>query len=235
MSAIALQAELREVRLYGVLAKKFGRVHRLAVLTAQEAVQALCAVLPGFRAHMQAHSEPGYQVFVGSRRGSGLPAEQLATPAGTREPISIVPVVAGAKKQGVGNIIAGVVLIVASLVYGFYTEDWKTAVQGVSYGSTLIFQGVLQYLSAPKPTERDKRANQTSFGFDGPVNTDEEGLPVPVNYGRVITGGARISAGISTDELPIAASTGGLTPAVLPGEQPQNPKDYDFRDDGGGG
>ena len=42
-----------------------------------------------------------------------------------------------------------------------------------------------------------------SYTFSGPVNTTAQGQPVPVGYGRLIVGGAVISAGITTEEIPI--------------------------------
>ena len=51
------------------------------------------------------------------------------------------------------------------------------------------------------PMERPE--NQPSYAFGGAVNTTAQGQPVPIGYGRMIIGGAVISAGITTEEIPI--------------------------------
>src|SRR5262245_46099485 len=107
---------LIDVKLYGHLRARFGRVYRFAIRTPAEAVRALCVCVPGFRQYLQANSEPGYRVVVdkepidckGSERrlyfGHGLKA------------IKIVPVVAGA--AGGGKIILGAALIGLSFLGG---------------------------------------------------------------------------------------------------------------------
>lgn len=42
-----LTPEVKVIRLYGVLGATFGHVHRLAVDSPQEAIKALCTVIPG--------------------------------------------------------------------------------------------------------------------------------------------------------------------------------------------
>ena len=41
--------KVREVRLYGILGTRFGRIHRLAVTSTSEALRALSVLIPGFR------------------------------------------------------------------------------------------------------------------------------------------------------------------------------------------
>lgn len=67
---------LRTVRLYGKLGARFGRIHRLAVASAAEAVRALCALRPGFERELMTSREKGvgYAVFLGKKN---LRAEQL--------------------------------------------------------------------------------------------------------------------------------------------------------------
>jgi predicted phage tail protein len=53
---------LKTVRLYGHLARKFGREFKFHVTSPSEAVAALKATVPGFEAYMISHSAPGYHV-----------------------------------------------------------------------------------------------------------------------------------------------------------------------------
>lgn len=206
---------LREVRLYGHLARRFGRVHRFDVASPAEAVAALRANFPGFQAHVLAHNEPGYRVIVGKR---GLTREQLALPAGGAEPIRIVPVVAGAKRGGIGQIILGTVLIVAGSVattLGF-TPVGKYLVQA---GIASMLGGVVQLLTPQPPGPKERPENQPSYFFDGAVNTTAQGQPVPALFGRLVVGGAVISTGINAEEIaqPQAAEP---PPPARPQDQP---------------
>lgn len=197
---------MREVRLYGHLGKRFGRVHRYEVRTPAEAVRALCATLPGFRAYLIEHSRPGYRVRVG-REARTL--EQLTLPAD--DAIRIVPVTAGAG-NGLGSVILGAALIGFGVMTGgasmTLAAAWGAggmALAGylaTNIGLSLVLGGVAQMLSPqPKsPGTADRPENKPSYAFDGPVNTAAQGNPVPVCYGRLIVGSQVVSAGMSTEE-----------------------------------
>ena len=184
---------LREVRLYGVLGRRFGRVHRLAVESAAEAVRALCVVLEGFEAHLMRHSQPGYHVFSGRLN---LGADDLSKPSGQDEVIRIVPAVVGAKRGGVLQTIIGAVLIVAGVYFG--------VPQLVQVGIAMMIGGVVQMLSPQrKANEGDKAQGTPSYSFNGAANTDAEGGCVPVLYGQLLVGSVVISGGIRTQDIAI--------------------------------
>jgi predicted phage tail protein len=72
-------------------------------------------------------------------------------------------------------------------------------------GASLILGGVAQMLS-PAPTfssfERGKEAARLeSFTFSGITNTVQQGMPVPICYGRCYIGSAVISSGLDVDQL----------------------------------
>lgn len=208
---------LREVRLYGHLGQRFGRVHRFDVATPAEALQALIANFAGFAEHLRRHSEPGYRVLTGKR--PIMEVEELSQRRTGTEPIKIVPVVAGAKK-GWGRILAGYVLVVvgtALSVFGYVAIGQPIAQAGVA----LALQGVVQLLTpvpkAPKPSERPE--NDPSYFFDGAVNTSAQGQCVPVLLGRLIVGSAVVSAGLSAEEFVISQGT--------PPDRPLLPDDED--------
>jgi predicted phage tail protein len=225
-------ATLREVRLYGELGRRFGRLHRLAVLTTAEAVQALCAVLPGFeRAFLGPDGRAGYHVFVGrGERRSAITLRQAVDPVGRTEPIRIVPAIAGAK-SGLVPILIGAILIYMSggmAAAGMATEGTvggMVASVGMNIGVALVVGGIIQVLSPQNRQGANANAQNTpSYNFDGPVNTTQEGLPVPLGYGRCITGSAVISAGLDTSDQ-VTADAPPTPPPVqdLPPEQPQYP------------
>ncbi|MCW5657456.1 MAG: tail assembly protein [Burkholderiaceae bacterium] len=222
-------AALTEVRLYGHLGRRFGRVHHLAVASAREAMHALGVVQPGFAQAVLAH-EAGVHVFVGQRRpGNDIGAHQLDAPVSTREPICVVPAVAGAKRQGVLQVIVGVLIwwfapYLAGYVYGSTGAIGAAAAistYGTQLGMALALGGVVQALGARQQRTSPRPENLPSYHFDGPVNTTQQGLPVPLRYGRVVCGGAVISSGITTEQLVVAAPPAPMPPQPLPPWEPE--------------
>lgn len=201
------------VYLYGHLGRKFGHRWNLEVSSPAEAVRALIANRPDFEAHLLKHNRPGYHVFIGP--DPIKKPDELGYPLG-RQAIKIVPVVAGAKDQTLG-IIIGVVLIAAAVISQQYqllpvifegmTVATATAINvGVGFmGAGMVVGGVSQLLAgtpkSPDPSTFEEAAKKPSFFFNGPVNTTQQGLPVPVCYGRMRVGSAVISAAIFTEDI----------------------------------
>lgn len=189
------QDSIKEVRLYGVLGKKFGRVHRLAVKTPREAAQALAATIPGFRQYLMENSQPGYHVFVGKRSiANNIGSDLLDGPVSSKEAISIVPAIAGSKRGGVLQTIVGVVLIVAS----FFVP-----VPGMlQLGITLAMGGVIQMLTpVTRQNKRNEKDQVSSYHFDGPTNQTREGAPIQITFGRMIVGSSVVAQGIYSSDI----------------------------------
>ena len=187
------------IRLYGRLGAKFGRVHRMAVKTAGEAVRALGSQLRGFEAYMTASQDrgEGYAVFYGR---FNLGKEDIHAPNGGQD-IRIAPILLGAKNGGWLQIILGAVLIAVSFLT-FWTGPVAAGL--FSAGLGLVIGGVLQLLTpVPKGlASQDSPENRPNYSFNGAINTQAQGHPVPVLYGELIVGSAVISAGISaTDDV----------------------------------
>ncbi len=130
--------------------------------------------------------------------------------ANGQQDIRIAPILMGSKNQGVFNIILGAVLIVAGTLLAPYTGGASTFLVKLGWG--LVIGGVMQLLApAPKGrSPRDRPDNQPSHTFDGPINTQAQGHPVPVLYGELIVGSAVISAGINAvDQAYIPRTTPG--------------------------
>lgn len=217
--SIAIQhTPLREVKLYGHLAKKFGKVHRLAVASVNEAVRALSFQLPGFRKHLLEHSEPGYRIFVGDQN---IDERELGMLSGDKE-IRIVPVVAGAGgDSGLLTIIVGVVLVAAAIftagaALGF-AAGWAsiTGAAGAAAASTLsvsvlglgmsmILSGVMQMIiQPPKAHENVQGKTAASYLFGGAVNVTQEGTPIPLLYGELEVGSVMVEASVKTIDIGI--------------------------------
>jgi predicted phage tail protein len=194
---------LREIRVYGRLAKFLGRrVFRAEVATAAEAMRFLLVNFPQLERHM---IDQHYRVSVG---GYDLSLEELHDPAGQQQ-IKIVPVLAGA--GAVVRILAGVALLaIGFLVPGIGALGVKIL---IGVGASLVLGGVAQLLT-PVPqmptganTDQDPRK---SYSFSGIQQTSRQGVPVPIVYGETLVGSVVISAGIDT--VQVTDTTSGISP-----------------------
>lgn len=208
---------LTEVRLYGELGDRFGRVRRLDVDSPRQAVSALCSLVKGFRAYLIEHSDQGYRVLVGgtdtgrdaqealpgqdvAEGAEAVALEDLAVPHSGRV-IRIVPVYAGGKDAWV-SIAVGIALVAVS--YGGALASLGASASVVSaagqIGLAMAIGGISQLLFSPPkvspPAGLGGDQRDRNYLFAGPANTVGQGGPVPVGFGRLRVGGVVISAGI---------------------------------------
>lgn len=209
--------KVRNIRLYGELGKRFGRIHKFAASSTKEAIHALCVLVPGFERFLIYSKDRGiaYACFVGKKN---LKQEDLQNPVGD-EDIRIAPIIAGSKRGGMLQVIAGVALVAYSVATmgapiigstltmgagGVVTAGITTSGFGAVgwLGTSLILGGAYQLLSPQQKglSSKDGSQNSASYNFNGPVNTSAEGNPVPLLYGRVRIGGATVSAGIFAED-----------------------------------
>jgi predicted phage tail protein len=214
---------MKVVKLYGALRKFVGGQCRfeLDVATPAEAIKCLCVNFPGLQQWLIDSEQHGmaFRATVGRERIHDDDMSAAVLPWSEREVFSIAPVVVGAG-DGFGQIAAGIGLVLLAFIPGFgwaaataatattaATAAGFTAIGGAlfSLGATMILTGVAQLIS-PQPTmsplERGKEAARLeSFSFSGIVNTSQQGLPVPIIYGRAFAGSAVISAGLDAVQL----------------------------------
>lgn len=196
--------KVRTVRLYGVLGTRFGRVHRLAVNSASEAIRALGILLPGFERFLMESKDNGltYSVFMGK---DNITQERLSAPAGNDD-IRLAPVLIGSKRAGALQTIVGAVLIVVGAIItgGTFGAGAPFGSGLIMMGASMVMGGVMQMLSpVPKGLgAQDGPNNRASYSFNGPVNTSAQGNPVGLLYGELVVGSSVISAGIyAQDQL----------------------------------
>jgi predicted phage tail protein len=197
---------MKTIVLHGQLGKEFGKKHKLDVKTAAEAVRALVANFPAIEKFLMERKEFGYRVKVGREVVSHV--DELASPVSSQT-ISFTPVIVGAGGS-LGRVILGGALIFAAVFNPFAALGGTAFLTGtaatiaIGVGTSLVLGGIAGML-APKPKTMEpgnRPENKPSYNFNGPVNTIAQGNPVPVGYGRMIVGGAVISAGITTEEIP---------------------------------
>jgi len=201
---------LTTIKLCGELGDKFGKSWNLDINSPGEAVRAISANKPTFNSYI-ANSDQYYKIEVGS---DNYGFKQINNPSFGNE-IRIIPIIAGSKKDGLGQLIFGALMIYGAWQFGPAAGmDWSSTIGGTEwlfggfsfgdvakFGAALALGGAAQMLAPqPKTPETVTADNQPSYYFDGPVTTSKQGLPVPVCYGRMIAGGAVISGGIFSED-----------------------------------
>ena len=220
---------LKTIKLYGILAKKFGKEFHLAVDNTREAMRALCVQVPGFEHFMLHAHEQGlrFAVFLKSKnssnkRGKKRPAiydhetkrlitgdnigeEQLDMNT-EAEVIHIVPRVMGAGgNNGIFQLVLGAVLIAGAFITGGATlTQWgalQIALAGAGVGMAV---GGIAMMLMPKidmTQDQNQDGNKPNKGFGSAVTTVAQGNPVPVLYGQREVGGFIASAGQYPEDL----------------------------------
>ena len=220
---------MKVVKVYGALRKYLGQCRfQFEADTPAQAIKALCVNFPGLDKWLIDSEQDGvgYRVTIGKEQIGEDDVSPLLMPWSEREVFSITPVIAGAGK-GVGKILAGIGLIALAIILapagggflalgaglkasvasglatGFISATASTIIGTI--GLSLALSGVAQLIS-PTPTfsglERGKEAARLeSFSFSGITNTTQQGLPVPICYGRAYIGSAVISSGLDVDQL----------------------------------
>ena len=180
---------MKTIKLYGILAKKFGKQFRLDVESTSEAMRALSVQVPGFEKFMLHAHEQGlaFAVFQ-DKQNIGESELNMNTSA---KVIKVVPRVVGA--GGATQVILGAVMIAAAFVTGGTSLAAWGALQGalVGAGIGMMVGGIAQMLMPKVETTQDENqdGNKANKGFGGAVTTVAQGSPVPVLYGQREVGG----------------------------------------------
>ncbi len=191
---------MRTIKLYGVLRKHFGREYTIDVHSVRDAVNALCAMKPGFEKFLRTGEERGlvFSVFCGKRNAG---AQEFDLQGSDDSEIRIVPLIQGSKQAGLFQVVLGVALVVGGMFSGGTTTGMGLAL--LSAGAAVGLGGVVQMLSpttSASVSSNNEDGNNPSYGFGGAVTTVAQGNPYPVLYGEREIGGAVESGGIYTQD-----------------------------------
>ena len=180
-----------QVTFAGDLARRFGASHSFAVKTPNEAIRALCQLIPGFRSFMTSAHEKGifFQIIT-SNSDEGITYDDLGL--GCRS-FTLVPVITGSlfglfkgKGGGILAILAGVALVAfamtgfgtgifVGLEAGSFLAGVQTATMSLGFG--LLFTGVAQLFAPGVPTG----TKNISEGRDADDSISSGAAPVAVN------------------------------------------------------
>lgn len=203
---------LRKIHLYGSLKDEFGPTFEFDVETAGEAIRALISNFPSFAEIMEKNS---YSLIRGDyETGIELDLDEINTFRLGKGDLHIVPVVKGSgggrRTGGFAKVLIGLAIVGASI----FTAGGASAallaqpiaggaMWGMTYGNlammggALAIAGVASLLSSPEATDK----KDDSFMLSGPTSVYDQGSPVPIIYGEVITGGVAISGGIDIENI----------------------------------
>ena len=192
---------LKKIKLYGILAKRFGKEFRLDVENTREAMRALCVQIPGFEHFMLHAHEQGLEFAVfQDKQNIGESEIDMSTNA---KVIKVVPRVMGA--GGAVQTIIGAVLVVVGIVVTGMTFGGAAPLGAalIGAGIGMMVGGIAMMLMPKTETTQDENqdGNKANKGFGGAVTTVAQGNPVPVLYGQREIGGFIASAGQYPEDL----------------------------------
>ena len=182
------------------MGKKFGKDWELSVSSPAEALRIIEANKPGLRAWIINNTKEynAYEVTCtyADGRQEALSDDTYTLERGNLASIRFTPVVTGAGSAA--KIIVGAILIAV----GYFVPPLAPYLYPL--GASLMLGGIIEALSPrPKTNDFNGADSSNSYYFDGPANTEVQGAPVPLIYGRILVGSHPISAAISVDEVPL--------------------------------
>ena len=190
---------LKTIKLYGILAKKFGEEFQLAVDNTREAMRALSVQVQGFE-HFMLHAHEQGLEFAVFQDEQNISEKELDMNTSAKV-IKVVPKVKGAGGNGVLQVILGAILVVVGYFTFGATSPYGVALIGAGIGT--MVGGVAQMLMPQADTLQDENqdGNKANKGFGSAVTTVAQGNPVPVLYGQREVGGFIASAGQYPEDL----------------------------------
>lgn len=191
---------LSTVILEGPLGKQFGRKWKLAASTPGEALRLIEANKPGLFAWIRDNLKKYSRYRVLCEYESGRKVEfdtdtfKAANSDGARI-IRFVPLIEGA--SGAVKFVVGAIMVAISYFFPV------TAPYLLKPGLALMAMGAAQMLMGGKKIKSNESKDTSSNYFDGPGNTDAQGAPVPLIYGRCLVGSQCISMRITVDRVAV--------------------------------
>lgn len=190
---------LKTIKLYGILAKKFGKEFYLAVDNTREAMRALSVQVQGFE-HFMLHAHEQGLEFAVFQDDQNISETELDMNTSAKV-IKVVPKVKGAGGNGILQTILGAVMVVVGVVAMAYGQAWGASLVGAGIG--MMVGGIAQMLMPKIDNNQDENqdGNKANKGFGSAVTTVAQGNPVPVLYGQREVGGFIASAGQYPEDL----------------------------------
>jgi predicted phage tail protein len=201
--------QMTQITLHGILAKEFKKTFSLAIKRPKEVFDAISCSHGNFRNRVVELANQGihFAVLVDGKKMTTM--EELSI-ASDNQKIDIVPLVCGAGRVGAAIAIIALGVLTAGAGFaigaGMGAAFFGSAAGFVSTTLTSVGVGLammgLQMALAPKPKmdrpSADVNSAKQSFIFSSKANVAEQGIPVPVGYGRLRVGSAVIQSTIKS-------------------------------------
>jgi predicted phage tail protein len=169
---------MTEVHFHGILAKKYGKVHKLALSKPKDLLLAMEANDDSFPVELKKLAEKNihYTFIINNRwvkNNENIGNEKI-------KKLDFVPIILGS--GGIGLAIAGLVISIASAVFSY------------------VQAGKVEYPKIPG-AEGTSAAFSRSMAFSNRENVLEQGNPVPLVYGRFRVGSFVIQSTVKSFPL----------------------------------
>lgn len=202
-----MSAELTKVVLVGSLGKAMGLSEwHLDVKSPAEAIRAINVNTRGKLAlYLSGPARKRSYRIALQKRDNVIEAKEGRNRSG-RSTIYIMPTIRG-RNNGVGKIIAGVVLLVIAFVTEDYAllGDYSAFVGGVvaGFGVSLVLGGIAQLLT---PRAQENGAQPQSSLFPGNSTSVVQGGCIPVVYGHALVSPIPISITVTNNDVGTTAA-----------------------------
>ena len=175
---------MKKVYLHGSLGEKFGKEWTLSVRSASESFSAIDANVEGFVEYLSERARDGVNYCITTKnpkdiKDDGNKLKYFIGPSKlnlnlSSQEIHITPIPQG-----------GMGLLSIGGFAGFMVKAF------LFVAATMIIQGILNSLF--KPPKREDPTTTKSYLFQGAQNRQQQGIPVPLGYGRLKIGSAVVS------------------------------------------
>jgi predicted phage tail protein len=198
---------MTQVTLHGILAKEFKKTFSLSIKRPKEVFDAISCAHSNFRNRIVELSNQGihFTLLVDGKKMETV--EELSVMSDNQQ-IDIVPLVCGAGAVAIGVIGAGLASVGGAIGTSAFLVGLAGSAGAAAIGSAITSLGIglvmmgIQMALAPKPKmdrpSSDVNSAKQSFLFSSKANTAEQGIPVPVGYGRLRVGSAVIQSTIKS-------------------------------------
>ena len=202
---------LRQIKLHGAIGEKYGIEHSINADTLPIVVSGLEQIGPEVKRDMRS----GKFLAILEKNDTKAESDFFPVPPEMKmmnlgkdyHTVHLIPVVEGEAPVvmlglAAGSIGIGVGIGAGATFLGLAASSW------IMMGISFALSGISALL-APSPEISDPlgsaedNASTPSFLFNGAVNVTEQGSAVPLVYGTTRTGSVVISAGLSTEEIPV--------------------------------
>ena len=196
---------MTNVIIHGRLGKIFGQNHRFKVRRMSEIVHAINANSPGFKQAILSNLKEGSDYCYVDPKNPNKKYKRPEEFLNSKPPeeLHLVPVILGA--GGIGEIIAGLILIAASnapIIAGYA----KLATALFYIGVSMIINGVISILfpiETPSVADQgiESKIDTASYIFSSLRNNAVQGFPIPLLYGELRVGSNIISTNVVSEDM----------------------------------